>query len=52
MIAYCFNGGRSSSTFFVARLLGHPAKLYDGSYQDWARHDEPVTATPTALLAD
>jgi thiosulfate/3-mercaptopyruvate sulfurtransferase len=28
---------------FAARLLGHPVLLYDGSFQDWARRNLPVT---------
>ena len=50
VVAYCFNGGRSSSTLLVARVLGHPALLYDGSYQDWNLHGEPTQTARVALL--
>jgi len=36
VVTYCLVGYRASATYFVARLLGHPVKLYDGSYQDWS----------------
>jgi thiosulfate/3-mercaptopyruvate sulfurtransferase len=35
-VTYCLVGYRASATYFVARLLGHAVKLYDGSYQDWS----------------
>jgi 3-mercaptopyruvate sulfurtransferase SseA len=28
---------------FAARLLGHEVRLYDGSFQDWARRNKPIT---------
>jgi thiosulfate/3-mercaptopyruvate sulfurtransferase len=36
VVTYCLVGYRASATYFVARLLGYPVKLYDGSYQDWS----------------
>jgi thiosulfate/3-mercaptopyruvate sulfurtransferase len=44
VVTYCWIGYRGSATWFVARLLGHDARLYDGSYQDWQRRALPVTA--------
>lgn len=35
VITYCHLGAQASATLFAARLLGHPVKLYDGSFQDW-----------------
>jgi 3-mercaptopyruvate sulfurtransferase SseA len=29
-------------TYLVARYLGYQAKLYDGSYEDWARRNLPT----------
>jgi 3-mercaptopyruvate sulfurtransferase SseA len=29
-------------TYFAARLLGYPTRIYDGSYQDWARRQFPT----------
>lgn len=42
LITYCLVGYRGSMTYFGARLAGLPVKLYDGSYQDWARRKLPV----------
>jgi thiosulfate/3-mercaptopyruvate sulfurtransferase len=42
VITYCLVGYRASMTYFGARLLGLPVRLYDGSYQDWARRALPV----------
>lgn len=48
VITYCLVGYRASMTYFAARLLGYEARLYDGSYQEWARKSLPVVkgATP------
>ncbi|HEY4101835.1 MAG TPA: rhodanese-like domain-containing protein [Gemmatimonadales bacterium] len=48
VVAYCRVGHRSSATYLVARLLGYPAKLYDGSYQDWSARRLPLVTTPTS----
>lgn len=50
VVAYCAVGYRASGTYFVARLLGLPAKLYDGSYDAWSRANLPVVKTPTPLI--
>lgn len=42
VVTYCLVGYRASMTYFGARLLGLPVRLYDGSYQDWARRGLPV----------
>jgi thiosulfate/3-mercaptopyruvate sulfurtransferase len=42
VITYCLVGYRASMTYFGARLLGYPVRLYDGSYQEWARLAKPV----------
>jgi 3-mercaptopyruvate sulfurtransferase SseA len=34
-------------TYFIARYLGYPVKLYDGSYQDWQQRRLPVRAGAT-----
>ena len=51
VVAYCYNGGRSSTTYFVAVLLGYPAKLYDGSYDEWSRDHLPTVRAATPLLS-
>ena len=42
VVTYCWVGYRASATYFVARYLGYPVRLYDGSYQDWLRRGLPV----------
>lgn len=42
VVTYCLVGYRASMTYFGARLLGLPVKIYDGSYQDWLRRKLPV----------
>jgi thiosulfate/3-mercaptopyruvate sulfurtransferase len=46
VVTYCHIGQQASLTWFAARLLGHPAKLYDGSFQDWARREELPVEKP------
>lgn len=49
VIGYCHIGQQATAMLFAARLLGHPVKLYDGSFQDWSHgKDNPVEATATA----
>lgn len=43
VVTYCWIGFRASMTYLVARALGYPAKLYDGSYQDWSQRNLPTT---------
>lgn len=47
LITYCLVGYRASMTYFGARLAGLPVKIYDGSYQDWARRKLPVNKGET-----
>jgi thiosulfate/3-mercaptopyruvate sulfurtransferase len=42
VVTYCLVGYRASMTYFGARLLGYPTRMYDGSYQDWARKGLPT----------
>ena len=42
VITYCLVGYRASTTYFVARMLGYPVRLYDGSYQEWSGRQLPV----------
>jgi thiosulfate/3-mercaptopyruvate sulfurtransferase len=44
-VAYCRTGMQASHAYFVARLLGYDARLYDGSFFEWSnRTDYPVTS--------
>jgi len=36
VVAYCHIGMQATAVILAARALGHPAMLYDGSFQDWA----------------
>ncbi len=45
VVAYCHIGQVATSLIFAARTLGHPVKLFDGSFQDWASRNLPVEAS-------
>ena len=47
LVTYCLVGYRASMMYFGARLAGLPVKIYDGSYQDWARRKLPVKSGET-----
>jgi len=40
VVTYCHIGQQASLVWFAARLLGYNARLYDGSFQDWAMRKE------------
>lgn len=42
VVAYCIIGLRASLDYFVARLLGYDAYLYDGSFRDWTARELPL----------
>jgi len=43
VVAYCRTGMQASHAYFVARYLGFPVVMYDGSYIEWSRRaDLPV----------
>jgi thiosulfate/3-mercaptopyruvate sulfurtransferase len=47
VVGYCHIGQQATAMLFAARSLGHPVLLYDGSFEDWARHaDFPVELPP------
>lgn len=43
LIVYCHIGQQATQVLFAAREAGIDAVLYDGSFEDWAIHDQPVT---------
>jgi len=47
VVTYCVVGQRASFDYFVARLLGYDAKLYDGSWREWGSKDLPYVAGPS-----
>ncbi|MEO6211561.1 MAG: rhodanese-like domain-containing protein [Gemmatimonadaceae bacterium] len=47
VVTYCWVGYRASTTYFAARALGLPVKLYDGSYEDWSKRKLPTRAGAT-----
>ena len=40
VVAYCHIGQQATAIVLAARVLGHPVKLYDGSFEDWSRRTE------------
>lgn len=40
VVAYCHVGQQASLVVLGARLAGHEARLYDGSYEDWSGRPE------------
>lgn len=47
-VVYCGSGVRASVSYLVARHLGYPVILYDGSFQEWDKQDMPLTG-PVAI---
>jgi thiosulfate/3-mercaptopyruvate sulfurtransferase len=47
VVTYCRVGSRASELYLVARILGVPVQLYDGSMNEWTlRADRPVEKKP------
>jgi thiosulfate/3-mercaptopyruvate sulfurtransferase len=47
VIGYCHIGQQATAMLFAARRLGHPVRLYDGSFEDWSlfHPDFPVATS-------
>ena len=47
VVAYCHVGQQATAVLFAARTLGHPVKLFDGSFDEWNKRTEfPVEVPP------
>jgi thiosulfate/3-mercaptopyruvate sulfurtransferase len=46
VITYCHIGQQASVLWFAARELGHPTRLFDGSFQQWSGSDRPLVSPP------
>ena len=42
VVVYCGSGGRASVSYLVAKHLGYPVLLFDGSYAEWTRLGLPL----------
>jgi thiosulfate/3-mercaptopyruvate sulfurtransferase len=47
VVGYCHIGLQATAMLFAARVLGHPVRLYDGSFEDWSAH--PAAAYPVEV---
>lgn len=45
VIVYCHIGQTASVDYVQLRRLGVPVRLYDGSFEDWSRHDSYPVVT-------
>lgn len=45
VVGYCHIGQQATMMLFAARLLGHPIRLYDGSFTDWEERKLPTENT-------
>jgi thiosulfate/3-mercaptopyruvate sulfurtransferase len=46
VVAYCHVGQQATAVLFAARTLGHPVKLFDGSWDEWNRRTEFPVEVP------
>lgn len=48
VVAYCHVGQQATAVLFAAETLGHPVRLYDGSFEDWSRRADVPVDDPSA----
>jgi thiosulfate/3-mercaptopyruvate sulfurtransferase len=46
VVTYCHIGQQATVAYFVARLLGYNASVYDGSFEDWSGTEGYPVVTP------
>jgi thiosulfate/3-mercaptopyruvate sulfurtransferase len=47
VVAYCHVGQQATAVLFAARALGHPVRLFDGSWDEWNRRTEFPVELPS-----
>jgi len=50
VVSYCHIGQQASLVWLAARILGHDARLYDGSFEDWSGRDDLPVVNPSATV--
>jgi thiosulfate/3-mercaptopyruvate sulfurtransferase len=48
IVSYCHIGQQATVVYFVAKILGYDARLYDGSFEDWSKRSELPVVGPAA----
>ena len=41
IVSYCEIGEQASYAYFMARYLGYDAAMYDGSWSEWSKANQP-----------
>ena len=48
VVSYCHVGMQASLVALAAKMLGHEARVYDGSFEDWSGRDDLPVVNPRA----
>jgi thiosulfate/3-mercaptopyruvate sulfurtransferase len=48
VVAYCHVGMQATAVLFAADQIGYPARLYDGSFEDWSQRKDLPVVDPAA----